>query len=68
MPYISEEALKSLYDIYNTWWNKVGTFEDSTDSSKYCLLLLEDERIMSDAAEKVEPFISEIEAALNIQV
>jgi hypothetical protein len=65
---ISKEALQALYDVYNTWWNEIGTFEHPTENSKYCLLLLEDEQAMSDAAGKVEQHIPEIQDLLDIQV
>lgn len=61
---ISKEALRALYNVWDTWWNKIGTFEGPEDS-EYCLLSLEDDQLMQNAAEEVEKFIPEIQSLVD---
>ena len=59
---ISREALQALYNLYDTWWNKVGTFEHE---GPYCLLSLEDDRLMQDAASEIDKHFKEIATLLG---
>lgn len=59
---ISKEALQALYGVWDTWWNKIGTFEHE---GPYCLLPLEDDRLMQDAAEEVTKHLTEIQSGIG---
>lgn len=61
MATISKEALQALYNVWDTWWNKVGTFEGTEG---YCLLSLEDAHLMMEAAQEIGRYLPEIQQSL----